>query len=81
MFYVYLIQSKQDDSLYIGKTCDLKRRFKEHNEGKSQATKFKAPFKLVYYEAYSVEQDADKRERQLKRHAGATTALKRRLSI
>ena len=31
MFYVYIIQSKKDNNLYVGSTNDLKRRFEEHN--------------------------------------------------
>ena len=65
--------------LYIGYTNDLKRRFMEHNSGTSISTKHKAPFKLVYYEAYHSESDAKYLEDQLKLHAQAYTALKRRI--
>ena len=79
MFYVYTLKSKKDNSLYIGYTNDLKRRFDEHNSGKSFATKYKVPFELVYYEAYKSQSDAKFRENQLKRHAQGLTALKKRL--
>ena len=78
MFYVYLLKSERDGSLYVGYTNDLKRRFEEHNQRRNRSTKHKAPFRLVYYEAYSHKRDAKERESQLKRHAGAMTHLKRR---
>lgn len=52
MYYVYVLKSQKNGSLYIGYTDDLKRRFEEHNNLKSQSTKYKAPFEIVYYEAY-----------------------------
>lgn len=78
MFYVYILKSLKDASLYTGYTNDLKRRFAEHNEGKSKSTKPKAPFKLVYYEAYSSQSDAKHREHMLKNFAGSMTHLKKR---
>lgn len=78
MFFVYMLKSKKDDSLYIGYTNDLKRRFSEHNSGKSISTRHKAPFELIYYEAYRGEGDARYREDNLKRHAQALKALKER---
>ena len=36
MHYVYMLQSEADpDRFYVGLTTDLKRRFDEHNSGKS----------------------------------------------
>ncbi len=78
MFYVYLLKSKKDGSLYVGYTSDLKRRFDEHNQKKNRSTKHKAPFQLIYYEAYGSRADAKERESQLKRHSGAMTHLKKR---
>lgn len=79
MFYVYILKSKKDNSLYIGYTNDLKRRFAEHNNLENQSTKNKTPFELVYYEAYKTQSDAKYREKNLKRFSGATTQLKRRI--
>ena len=70
MFYVYVLQSETDDGLYIGFTTDLRRRLKEHQEGKSFATSYRGPWKLIYYEAYLDEQDALGRERYLKSGGG-----------
>ena len=81
MYYVYVLESKEAESdfIYTGCTNDLKRRLAEHNKGKVESTKHKAPFELVYYEAYKAKSDAKEREKQLKRHAQAYTALKGRI--
>ena len=79
MHYVYVLKSVKLGELYIGQTNDLKRRFVEHNDKKNISTKNKAPFKLVYYEAYQSKSDAKYRETQLKRHSQAYTALKGRI--
>lgn len=79
MFYVYVLKSIKDSSLYVGYTDDLKRRFVEHNEKKNVSTKDKTPFQLVYYEAYRSRADARHREDMLKRFSGSTTHLKKRI--
>ncbi len=79
MFYVYVLKSCTNGEFYIGYTNDLKRRLVEHNTGKNVSTKDKAPFQLVYYEAYKVRADAKRREDSLKKHAGALTHLKKRI--
>jgi len=80
MFYVYIIKSKKDGSIYIGYTADLKRRIKEHNSSTSKSTKNKVPLELVYYESYKSMKDAKYRERNLKRFAKAYQQLKKRIS-
>ena len=80
MFYIYVLNSTQDNSIYIGYTNNLKRRFQEHNKGLSAATKHKIPLTLVYYEAYQSKADAKYRETNLKRHAKAYGQLKRRIA-
>jgi putative endonuclease len=79
MFYVYVLKSFQDEDLYIGSTNDLKRRFKEHQEGKSFSTKLRRPFELIYYEAYKNEKDARLREHQLKLRGNSRRFLKERI--
>jgi putative endonuclease len=70
MFYVYVLQSESDDGLYIGFSTDLRRRIKEHKEGKAFATSFRGPWRLIYYEAYVEEEDALGREQYLKSGSG-----------
>ena len=70
MYYVYILQSLQDKSLYIGYSPDLRNRLIKHNKGRVTATKNKIPYKLIYYEAYLNRQDATGREKFLKSGAG-----------
>lgn len=66
MYYIYILESLKNYSLYIGYTSDLKKRLKEHNEGKSRATKPFLPYKLIFYEAFTLKSDAKNRETYLK---------------
>ena len=65
-YYVYILQSQKDNSLYIGYTSDLRKRLKQHNNGESQATKPFRPYKLIFYEAFLNRIDAKHREEYLK---------------
>lgn len=70
MWYTYVLQSKKDIQWYTGAANDLKKRFKEHNEGKVSATKDRRPFDLIYYEACLNREDAFTREKFLKTGMG-----------
>jgi len=72
-YYVYILQSQKNASLYIGYTSDLRTRFKEHNGGKSKATKPFRPYKLIFYEAFLNKTDAKNREVYLKSGYGRKT--------
>lgn len=78
MFYVYMLQSKVDKSIYIGYTNNLKRRFVEHNTGKNTSTKRLAPYNFVYYEAFNDDGDAKEREQHLKLYGRTLRELKKR---
>lgn len=62
MYYVYILQSKQDGNLYIGKTKDLRTRIEYHNRGKVIATKGRRPLDLIFYEAFRNSTDASRDE-------------------
>ena len=79
MYYVYLIKSINKNFLYVGSTSDLKCRFAEHNHGTQKATKAYAPYKLIYYEAYTSKSDALLREKALKHHGSVIGHLKKRV--
>jgi putative endonuclease len=66
-YYVYIIQSSKNNSLYIGYTSDLKKRFTDHTFGKNKATKPFIPYKLIFYEAFLNRADAKNRGKVLKR--------------
>ena len=63
---MYILKSSRDEDLYVGSTNDLRRRVREHNQGRSQSTSWRGPFELLYYEAYKNEKDAREREQKLK---------------
>jgi len=79
MFYVYILKSIKDNNLYIGSTNNLQKRFLDHNSGKVFSTKLRKPLTLIYYESYSAEKDARKREHNLKLRSRALTQLKKRI--
>ncbi len=80
MFYTYILKSHKNGELYIGFSNNLRKRFKEHNNGKSTYTKGRGPFNLIYYEACLSKEDARSREIYLKSGRGRryiTSRLKR----
>ncbi|MBP7006623.1 MAG: GIY-YIG nuclease family protein [Candidatus Pacebacteria bacterium] len=70
MFYTYILKSKKDGKMYTGYTNNLRKRFKEHNDGKSVYTNSRGPFELIYYEACTEQKDARSRELYLKSGKG-----------
>lgn len=72
-FYVYILQSKIKDFIYVGFTTNLKKRFFEHNNKEELSTKGYAPFELIFYEAYRNEKDAKRREEYFKTTKGKVT--------
>ena len=70
MYYVYVLQSLKNSSLYTGFTEKLKKRILEHNQGLNISTQKCKPWKIVYYEAYLFKEDALNREKFLKSGSG-----------
>jgi putative endonuclease len=70
MQYVYVLQSLEDSNFYTGCTNNLNKRFKEHNNGKVDSTKYRKPLKLIYYEVCINKEDAFAREKYLKSGMG-----------
>jgi len=68
MFDVYIIYNKQFDKFYIGQTCDLEKRLKEHNMGLSRYTsKYPGKWILKYKESFNTRKEAMEREKFLKK--------------
>lgn len=65
--------------MYIGSINDLRKRLVLHNSGKIYSTKLRKPFDLIYYEAYRAENDARKREHNLKLRSRAFAQLMKRI--
>jgi putative endonuclease len=66
-YFVYILQSEWDGSYYIGYTNNLEERINRHNRGRSQYTKTKIPWKLIYHEVFNSKSEAMRREREIKR--------------
>ena len=48
-FYVYILESQVDSSLYIGQSQNIEERLKNHNLGNIKSTTTKKPWKLYAY--------------------------------
>jgi putative endonuclease len=67
-YYVYILSSQRNGTLYIGVTSNLQWRVYEHkNKLVPGFTKRYAIDQLVYFESFSVVYDAIKREKILKK--------------
>ena len=67
-YYVYILTSKRNGTLYIGVTNDLNRRIYEHKNGLVEGFTKKYNTKiLVYYESTNSIESAITREKQLKK--------------
>ncbi len=62
-YFVYILASKRNGTLYTGVTNDLKRRIYEHKNGLIE--KYKV-HNLVYFEEFNNINDALKREKHIK---------------
>jgi putative endonuclease len=69
-YFVYILASKKNGTLYVGVTNDLVRRVYEHKNNLVEGfTKKYKVYKLVYFEQTNSVEDAIKREKELK-HLG-----------
>lgn len=67
-YYVYILSSKRNGTLYIGVTNDLERRLYEHRNNLIEGfTNKYNVHRLVYFEDVNDIQSALQREKQLKR--------------
>ena len=66
MYFVYILQSKKDQSYYAGVTADLKQRIRAHNWKLPKYTSTKAPFDLVWFCAFKNKSKAYDLEKYLK---------------
>jgi putative endonuclease len=76
-YVVYTLESQVESWRYIGFTTNLQRRFKQHQQGEVFSTKFYKPFKLIYAELCTNEEDARRRESYLKTTKGRRFLSKR----
>lgn len=76
MYYVYILESIKDNSLYIGYTKNLRKRLEQHNSGQSRFTNQHRPYKLICYFAIILKEDAMRYEQYLKSGYGKRTINK-----
>ncbi|MDR4307757.1 GIY-YIG nuclease family protein [Chelatococcus sambhunathii] len=66
-FYVYILASQRNGTLYVGMTSDLVRRVWEHREGAVGGfTKAYRVHHLVWFERHATAESAIRREKRLK---------------
>lgn len=80
MWYVYILRSRRDGRCYVGSTDDLKRRVREHRDGRCAATRNRRPLTLEAYIAVNEESTARNLEAYLKTGSGIATVRKRILT-
>jgi len=66
-YYVYILRSTIDGTLYKGSSADYIQRFHAHNSGLSRYTRGKTPWELIYVEVHESKTSALIREKKLKR--------------
>ena len=67
MFTVYVLYSEKHKTKYIGYTSNLLERFKSHNSlGTKGFTLKYRPWKVLHTEVFETQNEAIKREKQLK---------------
>ncbi|MEK7461900.1 MAG: GIY-YIG nuclease family protein [Patescibacteria group bacterium] len=70
MWYVYILQSEQNNKYYVGCSNNYKRRLREHNKGQNSSTISCRPWKIIHLESFEKQQDAFQREKQIKSYKG-----------
>ena len=78
MAFIYLLVAKPQYKIsYIGWTNNLKKRLKEHNEGKGAKFTRGRKWKLIYYEVVNNKSSALKREYELKKNRKLRNLIKK----
>ena len=67
MYYVYILESLVDGDFYKGSTEDYIKRLNEHNNGESQFTRSKMPWKLIFARQFEAKREALIEEKRLKK--------------
>ncbi|OGJ51384.1 hypothetical protein A2307_02435 [Candidatus Peregrinibacteria bacterium RIFOXYB2_FULL_33_20] len=67
-YFIYIIASKRNGTLYVGMTNNLERRITEHKEqiNKSFSSKYNIS-RLVWYEEFDTAISAIEKEKQIKK--------------
>lgn len=71
VYTVYILYSKKDKKLYVGRTKNIVTRLARHRAGCVNATKYRRPIELIHKENFDDKGEAFNRERFLKSLWGA----------
>ncbi|MEA3288013.1 MAG: GIY-YIG nuclease family protein [Candidatus Marinimicrobia bacterium] len=77
MHYVYCLENREKNYLYVGSTSNLKIRLSQHSTGKCKSTKPYIPLELTAYIAVSSSSKARTLEKYFKSGSGKTILKKR----
>jgi len=66
MFFVYILEAKENKRFYIGQTENLEERVKRHNKGYNLSTRAYIPWDLKWWKDFETRSEAIKIERKLK---------------
>ena len=67
MYFFYIIESLVDGDYYKGSCSDYSKRLTEHNNGESQFTRSKMPWKLIFVQMFDTKKEGLIEEKRLKR--------------
>ncbi len=81
MYFVYILQSEKDKSLYVGATENIKKRLAEHNAGQARYSRTKRPYTLKWFCGFGDKHLALKFEKYLKQGSGFAFARKHLISL
>jgi putative endonuclease len=70
MYYTYVLKSTNFVKYYTGYTNNLEKRLNDHNQGMSLYSKRYKPWNIIYFEEFSKEPEAIRREKYFKTAAG-----------
>lgn len=79
MYFVYILQSIENQELYIGVSSNLLRRIREHNSPFNTGYTKGRKWRIVYVEGYLSETVAYNRERMLKQYGNVWYGVRRRI--
>jgi putative endonuclease len=69
-WFVYALRSLKDNNLYIGISRNLEKRVEFYNKGKTESTKNRRPFVLIYKESCNSLEKAREKEKYYKSGCG-----------
>ena len=65
-WFIYALRSLKDNNLYIGISRNPEKRVEFHNKGKTESTRNRRPFVLIYKESCHSLKEAREKEKYYK---------------